>query len=160
MKKLLIFCIFFTGFLQATLGTEQSIVKIGDKLTIYTAKDYGESGYWGRNVVIDKTEITLPADAYFEGLGIPKEEWEMFSQNKNGIFDTRLEKIVKEKNLIKNEYNLLFAENTDDDKRFLILEIISAIIFLSLIFSIIKIINLKSKIIKCVNLKEKINKEV
>ena len=77
MKKLIVLLVFIVGLLPTITATEYFIVKIGKKLTIYSVTDYGESNYWGRNVVIDKSETIIPSDSYFEGLDIPKNEWDI-----------------------------------------------------------------------------------
>jgi hypothetical protein len=157
MKKLIILFLFVVGLLPIASATEYFIVKIGNNLTIYQAKDYGESNYWGRNVVIDKSEIVTPDDSYFKGLNIPEEEWKVFAQNHNGIYDSRLEKSEKEKESLRQDYNKLFGQKSIAEDNIKTLEIVIFIIFASLIFLIIKIFILKKRFKRYTNL---INNEI
>ena len=134
MKKLIVLLVFIVGLLPTITATEYFIVKIGKKLTIYSVTDYGESNYWGRNVVIDKSETIIPSDSYFEGLDIPKNEWDIFSKNQNGIYDSRLEKLDKEKAELRKDYNKLFAEKTDATELINLLEASIGILLLAIIF--------------------------
>jgi hypothetical protein len=102
VKKLIIFSIFLIGLLPVVTAHEYLIIKIGKQMTVYTAEDYGNNNYWGENVTITKEESVLPDDSYFKDLNIPEEEWKIFSINQNGIYDSRLEKVVKEKKDLLN----------------------------------------------------------
>jgi len=157
MKKVLFFLVLFISFFQASKATEQFIVKIGRNFTIYTVNDYGESNFWGRNVVITEKEEVLPNDDYFKSLGVPESEWKVFAENQNGIYDSRLEKSQKEKEVLRQDYNKLFAEQSIASDRIKILEILLVITFVALILFAIGFFQSKSRIRKCINLKNKIN---
>jgi len=134
MKKLIIFFVFLIACLSTVTADEQTIVKIGKNLTIYNYKNYSELKYWGQNVIIEKTEIILPDDSYFKGLKIPEKEWAVFSQNQNGIYDSRLEKVIKEKEELRTDYNKLFAKKSEADSLINLLEASIGIIVLVIIF--------------------------
>lgn len=139
MKKLIII-ITLLGCLSATYATRTIVIKIGKTITTYHVTDYGESNYWGRNVVIEKEDICLPDDTYYEDLNIPKKEWECFSQNNSGIYDTHLESIKKEKAELRTEYNLLYAKKSHQEKLINILKISLVVSILIIIFLGLKIL--------------------
>jgi hypothetical protein len=138
MKKLIILFLFVIVLLPFIAAKKTVVIKIGQKMTIYKAEDHGDSNYWGKKVEISQTETILPNDAYAKSLGIPEKEWEVFSKNVNGIYDSQLEELQKNYEKIleqkKSDYNNLFVKNTKATDLINILEISLAVMLLVICF--------------------------
>lgn len=107
MKKLIILFLFIIGLLLQVDAKEKdcTVVKIGKKITIYNYEDCGNSNYWGNKVKISRTDTILPSDAEMKNMGVPDEEWFAFSENVNGIYDSRVEKLQKKYEKLLEEKN-------------------------------------------------------
>lgn len=97
MKKLIILFLFIIGLLLQVAAKEKdlTVIKIGRNVTILNYEDGGNSNYWGNKVKIIRTDTILPSDAEMKNIGIPDEEWFAFSEDVNGIYDSRVEKLQK-----------------------------------------------------------------
>jgi hypothetical protein len=110
MKQLMIFFLFFISLALNAQETESLVIKIGKKITIYNIEDSGNSNYWGEKVSIKKSESTLPEDSYLKNSGAPKQEWEIFMENQNGVYYSVLEKSQKDYSVLRNKYQQLLKE--------------------------------------------------
>lgn len=157
MRKLIIFILVLLGCFSTKAFPRTVAIKIGQMMTVYKITDYGESNYWGRNIAIVKEEIPLPDDAYYEDLKIPKKEWECFSASNNGIYDTQLELVQKEKDELQQNYNNLYTRNSQQEKNTVIIISILVIIFSIIVLFLIVKIRSKNKQLKIFELDQRVS---
>lgn len=106
----MIFFLFSVGWIINIQADECLVIKIGKQVTIYNIEDLGNSNYWGEKVSIKKSESTLPGDAYLKNSGAPQAEWEIFMENKNGIYYSVLERSQQDYLDLKKRYQKLLTE--------------------------------------------------
>ena len=153
MKKLMIFFIFLNTLAINTFAKEYLVVKIGREVTIYNINGLTNSNYWGENVVIEKTESFLPDDIYLQNSGAPKEEWEIFMENKNGVYYSVLERSQKDYLELKNKYQKLLIKNSININYLLAPLVFFILIIIFLLFKI----RFKNKKLKELELNQRIS---
>jgi hypothetical protein len=103
-QKLLLLALFALVIICAN-ATRYIAVKIGDEFTVYTAKDSPkqEKNYWNQNVEIKISKFKTPSSLNYEIINIPKEDFEAFSKDVNGIYDSDLERVETDLEKVETE---------------------------------------------------------
>lgn len=143
MKKIVILSLFTIGFLIQIVASDCVVVKIGQSMTTYNIEDPDNSNNWGAKVKITETKTTLPSDSDLLKLGMSEEELLSFSENVNGVYSSRLEKLQNDFEQLKTQQKI--EQKNELIKKNLIIVSLILIIILILIFWRLEINRLKIK---------------
>lgn len=134
MKKLLLFFVFLLSFICRAQASEDLAIKIGRKMIVFQIENLTTTNHWGEQIIIKQQEIILPSDDYLEKSNVPKTEWEVFTESKNGVYYSLLEKNQKEKETLLKEREVLLQKIKTKNYLLISVTIFSLASLLALIF--------------------------